>query len=96
MIKVVGKTIVKEDRVEEFKQIAAELIAQTREKDQGCISYQLFQDRRDSKILTFIEEWESTDALKAHSKAAHFQALFPKLEALSAAKMELNIYTLVS
>ena len=96
MIKVVGKTIVKEDGVDEFKKIAAELIAQTREKDQGCISYQLFQDRRDSKILTFIEEWESTDALKAHSRATHFQTLFPKLEALSASQMELNIYNLLT
>lgn len=92
MIKVVAKCIVNENSIDEFKETAAGLVAETRAKDQGCLSYELFQDIKDSKILTFIEEYENIEALKSHGRAAHFQTIFPKLEALCTAKVEISIY----
>lgn len=92
MIKVVAKCTVNENSIDEFKQTAAGLVAETISKDQGCVSYQLFQDIKDSKILTFIEEYENIDALKSHGRSTHFQTIFPKLEALCTAKIEVSIY----
>jgi len=94
MIKCVAKSVVEEKNIEEFKSTALELVAESR-KDPGCISYQLFQDLMDGTIITFIEEWESADALTLHSNAPHFLTIVPKLEALSTKPMEVNVYSLL-
>lgn len=78
MLKLVAKFIVKEDKIEEFKKYSEELVAETR-KENGCISYQLFQDINDSKILTFIEEWENQKSIDNHNNSKHITALLPKL-----------------
>lgn len=94
MIKVVAKSIVKDDKIEEFKSYAEELASETR-KEEGCISYQLFQDVNNSKILTFIEEWESLDSLQNHMKTKHFVEIVPKLDVMKEKdSSELNIYRL--
>jgi quinol monooxygenase YgiN len=78
MLKLVAKFIVKEDKIEEFKKYAEELVTETR-KENGCISYQLFQDINDSKILTFIEEWENQKSIDNHNNSKHITGLLPKL-----------------
>lgn len=78
MLKLVAKFIVKEDKIEEFKKYSEELVAETR-KENGCISYQLFQDINDSKILTFIEEWENQQSIDNHNNSKHITELLPKL-----------------
>jgi quinol monooxygenase YgiN len=94
MIKVVSKFTVKEKGIQEFKGIAAELIAETR-KESGCISYQLFQDVNDSKILTFIEEFKGIDSLAHHLQTPYFRSILPKLQELTTEKEESNIYSLL-
>lgn len=94
MLKVVAKAVVKEEKLEEYKKLAAELAAETR-KENGCIAYELFEDADNGKILTFIEEWESRAALDSHMKTGHFTEIVPKLGKLQESGSELNIYTLV-
>jgi len=50
MLKLVAKFIIKEDKIDEFKKYTEELVTETR-KEKGCISYQLFQDVNDNKIV---------------------------------------------
>lgn len=96
MIKIVAKKLVKKDKVEEFKKLAAELVQKTNELDEGCISYDLYQDLSNPCILTIIEEWESKEALDKHSKAKHFVEIVPALGELSEDNGELNIYQKIS
>jgi quinol monooxygenase YgiN len=93
MVKVVAKHFVKPDQIDGFIKLAGELVAKTRQLDDGCTQYGLFQDLKDSKILTIIEEWESQDALDKHMKAAHFKEILPKLADLCENPGEINIYS---
>ncbi|SHJ19838.1 Quinol monooxygenase YgiN [Lutispora thermophila DSM 19022] len=94
MIKVVSKHYVKENKIQEFVENAARMVEATR-KEEGCISYGLFQDDNDPKILTFIEEWESKEALEKHKTTEHFTNIVPILKKLDEKPGELNIYNQV-
>lgn len=90
MIFVVSKSVVKQDKVAEYKQQVVRLIEETR-KEAGCISYDLCEDMDNSNILTFIEKWENKQYLDAHMKTAHFVEIVPKLKDLRESS-ELSIY----
>lgn len=93
MVKVVAKGIYYEDKTEEAIKMYEELVEKTR-MENGCISYNLFRDTKDSSILTMIEEWESQQALDKHMKTEHFTKLVPMIGKLRK-NSELNIYELV-
>ena len=96
MLKVVAKFEVKSNKVEKFKKETSNLIKETR-KEEGNLSYELFQNTEDPTILTFIEEWKDKEALELHMKTEHFQEALPKLKKLNIAdkEPEINIYTQV-
>jgi quinol monooxygenase YgiN len=94
MIKVVARMIVKEHHIEEFISCASELVSETR-KEEGCIAYQLYQDVRNNKLLTFIEEYENQEAFDFHMKSGHFNKVFPKLVQFQEKEVDLNIYKLI-
>ena len=94
MIKVIAKLTIKEDMVELFKNIVNELITETR-KEAGCIQYQLFQDINNKQVLSFVEEWESIEALQKHMKSKHFLENVPKFAELEEKEPEIIVSTLV-
>ena len=94
MLKLVAKFIIKEEKIDEFKKYAEELVSETR-KEKGCISYQLFQDVNDKKILTFIEEWENLEAVDNHNKSEHITKLLPMLMETFKEEPVLNINKIV-
>lgn len=93
MIKVVSKGFFYEDKIEEALKLYEELVSKTQKED-GCISYNLFRDVDDKSILTMIEEWESLEALEAHKKTEHFTRLVPMVGKFRK-NSELNVYELV-
>ena len=95
MVKVVAKQLIKADQVEAFKEIALELVAMTRSYDVGCLDYTLLQDMQNEKVYTFIEEWETMEALKLHMEARHFKNLFPKLEPFYEKPIEVSLYKII-
>lgn len=90
MIIIVAKSVVKEGKVQEFKNLAKELVKESR-KEPGCISYDLNQDLNNKNILTFIEVWESKEAIELHNNSDHFTSIVPKLGELRASS-EVNLY----
>jgi quinol monooxygenase YgiN len=90
MIFVVSKSIVKEGKTAEYKQLTVKLIEETR-KEAGCISYDLCENIDNSNILTFIEKWEDKQSLDTHMKTTHFMEIVPKLKDLRESS-ELSIY----
>lgn len=93
MIKVVSKGFFYEDKIEEALKFYEELVSKS-QKEEGCISYNLFRDVNDQSILTMIEEWESPEALEVHRKTEHFTRLVPMVGKFRKSS-ELNIYELV-
>lgn len=79
-MKAVFRFTVKEEKIGEFKQIAAKLVAKAR-TDAGCIVYELYQDQNMKQCFTIIEEWDSPKAFEAHSQAPHSTELGPLLDA---------------
>ncbi len=95
-MKVVAKSKVRSDKIDEFKDKAEELIEKTR-NEEGNISYELCQEVENPNILTFIEEWESQEALKMHMQTEHFKNIFPELKKLLVEEMEepeIDVYKL--
>lgn len=90
MIKIVSKNIVKKDKIEDFKNIAKELVDKSL-KEKGCLFYGLHQDIKNKNILTFIEGWENKESIKNHNNSEHFIAIVPKLKELND-ESELHIY----
>ncbi len=93
MIKVVAKNYIKEDKTEEFLALSKILIQETNSKDAGCIEYNLFKDSKESNVYTFIEAWESYEALNQHMKAKHFLELVPQLGEMAEKPGETAVYT---
>ncbi len=61
------------DRAEELKSVCLGLIEPTR-KEEGCISYDLYQDTTNPGRFTFIENWKSKEHLDVHLKTPHLVA----------------------
>ena len=95
MINIIAKNYVKKDKIAEFKATAKPLIAASR-AEAGCISYSLFEDVKDESILTFIEEWESPEAITIHNNSPHFTAIVPLLGPLTEKPADVNLYAVVS
>lgn len=92
VIKVVAKNFIKSENKNEVLEIIKELVEKTRE-EKGCIKYELFQDIENEGIITFIEEWESREALGAHMASEHFKRIVPQLKDYMEKDGEISIYT---
>lgn len=94
MVQVVSKHLVKGDKINDFIENARELVEKTL-KEEGCINYGLYQDQKDSNVLTFIEEWESGAALDKHMTTEHFCRIVPILKDFDERQGDLNKYNKV-
>ena len=78
MIKVIAKSVIKEGQIENYLKEVDVLITETR-KEEGCISYELFQDINSENIFFLIEEWESKEDLEKHKLTDHIINIIPKI-----------------
>lgn len=69
-ILVLAKIEPKEGCHDSIVEVANDLIFETLQED-GNIDYQLLTSL-DNNTLTFVEKWESLDALKRHMASPHF------------------------
>ena len=94
MIKVIAKMTIKEGLADELMSSIQELVSETR-KETGCIVYQLFADSNNQKVFTFVEEWDSNEALAEHLSSKHFKDASAKLANILEKDMEISVGTLV-
>lgn len=71
-------------REDELEKILLEMLAPTR-SEAGCIRYDLLRSLKGVSPVefTFVEEWESVQALDAHGRTPHLQGLRPKVQDLA-------------
>jgi quinol monooxygenase YgiN len=94
-LRVVARMIARPEKVDEVRSVLVGLIAPTR-VEAGCLVYELLQNREDSTDFTFVEEWESDEALDAHLASEHLRAARTKLPALLAAEPDIRRYSVVA
>lgn len=80
MIKVIARSKIKTGSLPKVLVLYDELTQKTR-KEEGCVSYELFQEVHDENSLTLIEEWNDLQALEKHTQTPHFIDLVDKLAA---------------
>ena len=94
MIFVIAESILKDEAATaEFIRIAKANIPTVR-AEKGCISYNLNADCKEgpaaanakANVLTFVECWESVEALQAHLAAPHMKAFMEKVGPLRIGK----------
>ena len=90
MINVVAKSITKAESIDNILVLLEELVEKTL-KEEGCIKYQLFQDVKDPKVMIFLEEWASEEALNKHMASEHFKRIVPQLNMLREKASEVNV-----
>jgi quinol monooxygenase YgiN len=67
----------------------------TRAED-GCLAYELFEDRSDEAHFTFVEEWSSEAALELHGQSPHIKAGRERLSGLTSAPTQVIKYSRVA
>jgi len=90
MVKVIAKNFAKEDKIEKVLELAKELVEST-VKEEGCIKYEMYQDKKSPSTLIMIEEWETIEALNNHMSSEHFKRIVPQMGEFMDQKAELNI-----
>jgi len=91
MITIIAKSVIKNGMKENFRQIARELIIKSREEE-GCISYDLFEDMDNEDNLVFIEKWKDQNAIQLHNESKHFRDIIPRLAKLRKGNPEIKYY----
>jgi len=93
-LRVVARITARKETVEQVRQILLGLVTPTR-AEEGCVVYELLQNRADPTDFTFVEEWASDAMFEKHHTTAHIRSAFPKLEALIAAPPDIRTYSLI-
>ncbi|WP_080905718.1 putative quinol monooxygenase [Parabacteroides sp. Marseille-P3160] len=85
-LRIVAAVIIKPEHKEELLKIFQEVVKETR-KEEGNVSYGLYENVSDPNKYTFIEVWKSQAAIDSHNASKHFQAFVKaidgKVESLS-------------
>ena len=69
---MIVKFTVKENQINFVKDALLKLLIPTR-KENGCLLYELHQDRENPRIFMFYEIWESKAHWQTHDKSDHVQ-----------------------
>jgi len=71
MIAVMLRLVARDDTTDELaRRVREDMLAATR-REAGCISYRFYQDIEDPNAFSFVEEWESWEALDDHFRSDH-------------------------
>jgi len=66
----------------EFERLFRELRAEVRDREPGCIRYDLLRSRTDPRAYIVQEQYQNQAALDAHERSAHGARSFPQIRAL--------------
>ena len=78
---IVAKLTIKPEKVKDFTEAAREMIEKSN-KENGCKSYQLYQDPYDNSKFVFVEEYKNQSAVDEHFATDYFKAFGPKISDL--------------
>ena len=94
-LRVVARIEAKPDKVEEVRELLLALIEPTR-REQGCVTYELLQNREDPCDFTFVEEWACDSDLDAHAASDHLRTIGAKLSSVTSTRPDIRKYKLLA
>lgn len=71
-VKVITRVVAREDTAERVREILLGLVEPTRAEN-GCLSYELLENRTDPKDFAVVQVWDSDETLEAHFDTDHFK-----------------------
>ena len=93
-VRVIARVLAKAANVEQVRSILIGVVEPTR-AEADCLSYQLLQNLSQPTDFTFVEEWASAEAERAHFSTPHISDALRKLSGLLAAEPDIHRYTVV-
>lgn len=93
-LRVVARIRALPEKVDSVRSILLELIEPTR-KEEGCIVYELLQNKMDPTDFTFVEEWQSGSCLDSHAASDHLKDATEKLRGVIAEAPDIRRYLVV-
>jgi quinol monooxygenase YgiN len=94
-VRVIAHIKAKPETIQATRELLTTLILPTR-IEEGCITYQLYQNEDDPTDFTFIEEWTSDEDLDAHLQSDHLKRFLVDGADLFAAPPDIRRYRLVA
>jgi quinol monooxygenase YgiN len=94
-VRVIAHVKAKPDKIDATRDLLSGLVLPTR-IEEGCITYQLYQNEADPTDFAFIEEWTSDEDLAAHFSSDHFKNASERGAELFAAPPDIRRYTSVA
>lgn len=95
MIVIAGQIPVQPEKREEAVAAALEMAAAT-QQEAGCITYDFHASLADPNLFLIFEEWETAEALAAHSQTPHMAVFRQKLGNVVAGKGWIKRYEVAS
>jgi len=93
-VKVVGKIEARPGKAGVVREILGKLIEPTRNEN-GCILYELWQNKSDETDFTFVEEWANEAALDAHAASQQLKNVAAELQGLITKPADVRRYDLI-
>jgi quinol monooxygenase YgiN len=82
MVGGLKNVVVKAGCEREFETLFAELRAEMRKSEPGCVYYSLLKSRTNPRTYIVEEQYRDEGALEAHESSAHGKAYFARIRAL--------------
>lgn len=93
MLRVIARVPARKDRADEVAAILKGLLEPTRRED-GCIRYEVWRNTADPADFTFVEEWQSREALDRHLQTSHVTAALGRLDGMLDGPPDIRTYDL--
>jgi quinol monooxygenase YgiN len=95
MILVIGRVQTDVGRRSDLIRIGQAVAAASRRED-GCISYRLYEDTDAANEFVFVEEWESDAALQQHFASSHIAEFLQAIRATIVAPPDVKFHSIAS
>ncbi|EIT87074.1 hypothetical protein A374_02434 [Fictibacillus macauensis ZFHKF-1] len=91
MLIIHAKSFVKPEFKEEYLEKVNVMIAGSR-KEEGNVSYSLFQDTENENAFMMVEVWRDAEAVALHEKSDHFVQFVTNAKEFFSAPLELKVF----
>ena len=78
MIVINAEFYIVPEQKKQFLDEISELIQESR-KEEGCLSYQLYEAVTDENNFVMVEKWENQQAIELHNATSHLQNFAKKV-----------------
>ena len=95
MIVVVGRVQTDAERRDALVRIGR-AVADVSREETGCVSYRLYEDTERPNEFVFVEEWESSEALRRHFATPHVREFMRAIPEAIVAPPDVKFHTIAS